>query len=299
MGIMSEENNKLEVSAGFTAVSKSKEMAESLHAKTPEDDHKLNITAGFTLAEELMNKGELHAANTIYLSLSGSMKQTLTQMAEAKKQEALTKAHPLTGMPNRLALVELLTETAQNVAREHYQDVKAAQSAVKSDIKNAMHSAATYNTCPVVIFIDLEGFKSVNDEHNSTVGDELLCAVGKNLEEHIRPTDHIFHLGGDEFIIVINKIDTVSMLPEHGHKKTALDVVLQNIKETVSSTAVTIENGETISRNAHIGIQKIVAPDIDENASPLAYANSLVAAADKNRLEKKRTNISSPELSNQ
>jgi len=293
---MTEKHNTLEASAGFSAASKSKEMAESLHAQTPEDDHKLAITGAFTLAEELMSKGELHAANTIYLSLSSSMKQTLNQMAEAKKQEALTKAHPLTGMPNRLALIELLTETAQNVAREHYRDIELAQATKKSDIKSAMNNAVTDNTCPVVIFVDLEGFKSVNDEHDSTVGDKLLCAVGENLEEHIRPTDHAFHLGGDEFIIVINKIDTTTKLPEHENKKTALDVVLRNIQETVSNTVVTLDNGETISRNAHIGTKKIIAPEIDENTSPLAYANSLVAAADKNRLEKKRTNTPKAEL---
>jgi diguanylate cyclase (GGDEF)-like protein len=58
------------------------------------------------------------------------------------------------------------------------------------------------NTRTVLLMVDLDGFKLINDTHGHDVGDELLRHIGQNLRSVIRPPDTLARLGGDEFIII-------------------------------------------------------------------------------------------------
>lgn len=54
-----------------------------------------------------------------------------------------------------------------------------------------------------VLYIDLDGFKKVNDLHGHASGDAILVEVARRLKEHIRGTDTVARLGGDEFVCII------------------------------------------------------------------------------------------------
>jgi diguanylate cyclase (GGDEF)-like protein len=56
----------------------------------------------------------------------------------------------------------------------------------------------------VLIFIDLDDFKEVNDRFGHAGGDELLCAIGERLKRCVRDTDTLARIGGDEFAILID-----------------------------------------------------------------------------------------------
>jgi diguanylate cyclase (GGDEF)-like protein/PAS domain S-box-containing protein len=83
----------------------------------------------------------------------------------------------LTGLANRKAFIEKL-ETEVAYARR-------------------------YQSSLVVMLLDLDGFKAVNDTHGHEAGDHLLVAVGQRLTDTLRETDFIARLGGDEFIIIL------------------------------------------------------------------------------------------------
>lgn len=59
-----------------------------------------------------------------------------------------------------------------------------------------------------LLFIDLDGFKNVNDTHGHEVGDKLLKLLSERLTSNVRKGDLIYRIGGDEFIVLIQKLPT-------------------------------------------------------------------------------------------
>ncbi|WP_275890709.1 diguanylate cyclase domain-containing protein [Burkholderia sp. LMG 13014] len=103
-----------------------------------------------------------------------------TYLAE-RQRELIHLAHhdPLTGLPNRRALMALLACLLDRPRR----------------------------TIPgAVLYLDLDKFKQVNDALGHKVGDDLLRAIAVRLSARIRRADMVARLGGDEFVIVLERI---------------------------------------------------------------------------------------------
>ena len=60
---------------------------------------------------------------------------------------------------------------------------------------------------PVVLFVDLDGFKGVNDRFGHTAGDSVLRTMADRLRQVVRSRDLLARLGGDEFVVVLNDLD--------------------------------------------------------------------------------------------
>jgi diguanylate cyclase (GGDEF)-like protein len=60
-----------------------------------------------------------------------------------------------------------------------------------------------------VLFIDIDGFKGINDGYWHAVGDQLLQSIAERLNVCVRKSDTVGRLGGDEFIVVLNKTETI------------------------------------------------------------------------------------------
>ena len=84
---------------------------------------------------------------------------------------------PLTGLPNRTLFYETLGKTIAQAKKK--------------------------NWGVVVLYIDLDHFKTVNDTHGHAMGDVLLTQVGNRLLESVRVRDTVGRLGGDEFAVIL------------------------------------------------------------------------------------------------
>ena len=71
------------------------------------------------------------------------------------------------------------------------------------ELKRALSHIKRYGTEAALMFIDLDGFKAVNDRYGHGAGDALLKAATRELVAHVRASDVVGRLGGDEFGLVI------------------------------------------------------------------------------------------------
>jgi len=99
----------------------------------------------------------------------------------AKRIEHLATHDPLTGLPNRNMFSELLQQQINNARR--YPDQAFA-----------------------ILFIDLDRFKTVNDNFGHHMGDALLRDIGERISRPLRSSDIVARLGGDEFVVLLHKI---------------------------------------------------------------------------------------------
>ncbi len=58
---------------------------------------------------------------------------------------------------------------------------------------------------PAVLYIDVNSFKGINDSHGHAVGDQLLQEIADRIQTHVRPIDAVGRLGGDEFLVVVER----------------------------------------------------------------------------------------------
>lgn len=101
----------------------------------------------------------------------------------------------------------LIQQSRQEIQRLAYHDSLTGLPNRRQLIEELIARLGQKHLYHAVFFIDLDGFKPVNDEHGHKVGDDLLVMTADRLRMHIQPDDLAARIGGDEFVIVISHSD--------------------------------------------------------------------------------------------
>lgn len=121
---------------------------------------------------------QVNARTAELRAAADQLQSALTEQHAAKEQlQKMVLIDALTGLPNRRAFHEELPKAMARAERE------------KQDM--------------AVLFLDLDGFKAVNDTHGHEAGDELLRQFAARLSSCVRKTDMVARLAGDEFVIIL------------------------------------------------------------------------------------------------
>lgn len=146
-----------------------------------------------------------------------AVKEDITARKE-KEQHMWQQAHydSLTDLPNRKLFVKNLTQ--------------------------ALKLAIQEGSLIALLYIDLDGFKAVNDDFGHATGDELLIKVAQRINSNIRSADHAARLGGDEFTVILTNI----------RDSTTAHTVAEKIIHTLAQP-FTLQQG-TVSISASIGV---------------------------------------------
>ena len=167
----------------------------------------------------------------------------LLDISDRKKLEHELRHHaefdPLTNLANRNLFFQRLTDT--------------------------LASAKRFNYTVALLYLDLDGFKQVNDRLGHSEGDNVLIEVAYRLRCGVREVDTAARLGGDEFVIILN-----------GTSKEMIAVTAQRIIDLVTFTVK--EKGMELPVSASLGIA--LYPDDTMNAMTLLkYADAAMYSA--------------------
>lgn len=126
----------------------------------------------------------------------------------------------------------------------------------------------------VVLFLDLDGFKAVNDTYGHEIGDWLLKTVAQRLRHTMRASDLIARLGGDEFVIVLSHVKDDINISEIAEK------IIQEINEPFIHEDKNIHVGTSIGINVCESLECSNGDDLVRKADEAMY---LAKKSGKNR----------------
>ena len=109
-------------------------------------------------------------------------------------------------------------------------------------LRASMHRSRRTKSSCAILYIDLDGFKQINDQLGHEIGDEVLINVGQRLLQTIREDDTAARMGGDEFVVILNEIENFDKAKE----------LIQRILDAISFP-VKSEQGE-LPISASIGV---------------------------------------------
>jgi diguanylate cyclase (GGDEF)-like protein len=170
------------------------------------------------------------------------------EINERKKSENLLSEMAnydhLTNLPNRRRLEDVLEQSIMT-AKEN---------------KNKL----------CVLFIDLDGFKAINDKYGHDKGDVVLVTVAKRLSEAVRSFDIVSRMGGDEFVIILQNVISISEIKE----------ICQRIVKLVGKPILLDEEATEVAVTTSIGVS--ISPFDGETAEELISSSDKAMYIAKN-----------------
>jgi diguanylate cyclase (GGDEF)-like protein len=154
--------------------------------------------------------------------------QLLPALKALEREKHISRTDDLTGIPNR----------------RHFFEV----------INTEINRSQRYKHPFTIAYIDLDGFKAVNDRFGHQTGDQLLCTFVNQVKSYLRRTDFMARLGGDEFILLLFETDQAEALMIISKIQSAL---LDEMKR--NDWPVTFSIGVLIYRDGSITADELIS----------------------------------------
>lgn len=193
------------------------------------DSDELAIAAVRKGAEDYLVKGEINSRlllRVVHHAVDRHrIKEKLASVTERLREsnlrlETMALLDPLTELYNRRGLQQSLRRELQILSREGGK--------------------------LMVLFLDIDDFKKINDSLGHPVGDVLLKEIAKKIRDSVRATDHVARIGGDEFILLLPKTPFKEGLS-----------LAERLRTAISNTTLVISERESIRITASFGLAKV------------------------------------------
>jgi diguanylate cyclase (GGDEF)-like protein/PAS domain S-box-containing protein len=172
---------------------------------TPDSLEKATEQLGLAMAKEAAGELTPNASQTMEVQMyrhNGSTFWAEITMSFIRDDTGVT-----TGILGITRDITKRKAAEQNLVYLAYHDALtglANRKAFLQKLETETRYAKRYRTSLVVMLLDLDGFKAVNDTYGHEAGDHLLVTVGQRLTDTMRKTDFIARLGGDEFTVIMS-----------------------------------------------------------------------------------------------
>jgi diguanylate cyclase (GGDEF)-like protein len=129
--------------------------------------------------------------------------ETIESRSQAKRSDAMRLAAEVDRLERELSTAR--SQMAELEARAEIDPLTDIlnRRGFERELKRSLAHAKRYGTSAALIYLDLDGFKAVNDRNGHAAGDTVLTAVASVLARHVRASDVVGRLGGDEFAVLL------------------------------------------------------------------------------------------------
>ena len=132
------------------------------------------------------------------------------------------------------------------------------------ELRRSLAYVKRYGPSAALLYLDLDGFKSVNDRHGHAAGDAVLKAVAMVLNRYVRASDLVARLGGDEFAVLLWNIGEA----DAGRKALAIEAAIA--RTTATHAGVTLSVGASVGAALLLPLDR--PADVLDRADRAMYA---------------------------
>jgi diguanylate cyclase (GGDEF)-like protein len=207
---------------------------------------------------------------TLYTNLEHSEKQLrehhdqleeLVEKRTAKLKEEIMERKKAEKLLEKMATRDNLTGLAN-------------RKLLQSQLNYSLESAKVNKLSLAILFIDLDGFKTINDTFGHDNGDIVIKTVAERLLKSVRPCDIVSRFGGDEFVIIIKNLKNTDVI----------NIICEKIINEVGTTIVLGENNGHVTASIGVAVFPHDGDDIDKLLKKADNAMYIAKKSGKNKV---------------